>query len=259
MRPDRRERCCGSSPSWVLVGARADVRLDARCAPSPGTRSCAPRCPTRRVRRRDAMQGTVDRRADVGDAARAARRAVARADRRAPRSGARASAARSCSARSSRRRCSTSSRCVILGVVMFATVGLFDGHEGALAAVRDRAARAARRRARRARRCCAPGSRRASARVHAIARPARDALRQVRAGLRVFRTPRLGAVAVVDAARRLGAAVARLLRAARGARARRPRRARRGRRGAVRRQRHRRRCRPRRRTSASSRPRASRC
>ena len=29
-----------SSPAWVLVGARADVRLDGRCARSPGTRSC---------------------------------------------------------------------------------------------------------------------------------------------------------------------------------------------------------------------------
>ena len=32
--------------------------VDGRCARSPGTRSCAPRCPARRCRRRDAMQGT---------------------------------------------------------------------------------------------------------------------------------------------------------------------------------------------------------
>ena len=33
-----------SSPTWVLVGLGADVRLDGRCARSPGTRSCARRC-----------------------------------------------------------------------------------------------------------------------------------------------------------------------------------------------------------------------
>ena len=44
------------------LGARragADVRVDGRCAPSPGTRSCAARCPARASRLRDALQGTA--------------------------------------------------------------------------------------------------------------------------------------------------------------------------------------------------------
>ena len=60
----------GGDAGLGAVGVRAHVRVDARCGPRRGTRSCAPRCPAlgappRRRPRHD------DRRADVGDAARA--------------------------------------------------------------------------------------------------------------------------------------------------------------------------------------------
>ena len=42
----------------MLAALGAHVRCRWSCARSPGTRSCAPRCPGRRVRRRDALQGT---------------------------------------------------------------------------------------------------------------------------------------------------------------------------------------------------------
>ena len=64
-------------------------------------------------------------------------------DRRAAARAARASCCPSCSARSSPRRCSTSSRSSILGGVMFTTVDLFTRHT-ALLARGDRAARDAR-------------------------------------------------------------------------------------------------------------------
>ena len=44
-RPASPPRCSRSSPAFVLLGLGADVRRDGRCARSPGTRSCAPRCP----------------------------------------------------------------------------------------------------------------------------------------------------------------------------------------------------------------------
>ena len=102
-------RCSPPRPVWVLVAfalmcasmlMRAEAWHAVLKAALPGTR----------VRRRDTARGDDDRRADVGHAAGAPRRAVARADRRAARSGACASACPSCSARSSRRRSSTSSR-----------------------------------------------------------------------------------------------------------------------------------------------------
>ena len=72
-----------SSPAWVLLGAGADVRLDA------AARRLLARDPEGGAARRAAADGRRrpghdDRRADVGDAARAARRALARAGRRAP-------------------------------------------------------------------------------------------------------------------------------------------------------------------------------
>ena len=80
----RRQRSATSlararSPSWVLAGARADVRCRWCCAPSPGTRSCAPRCPACAVALPRRAAGHVDRRADVRHAAGAPRRALARA------------------------------------------------------------------------------------------------------------------------------------------------------------------------------------
>ena len=128
----------------------------------------------------------------------------------------------------------------VLGAVMFATVGLFQRRRGR---ARDRHDRAGRRCSRS---CCRrPGS---AAPRQAVALPARAAggrgraraMVQVRRGLQVFRRPRLGAWAALDAAHRLGDPVARLLRAARGARPRRARRHRRRRGRPVRGQRHRR-------------------
>ena len=98
------DACCDSSPAWVLVGLGADVRLDGRCARSPGTRSCGGAA-GRACAVRDALQGTLigvlmsaTLPARLGEPARAL--IVARRDRAA-----RASSCRSCSARSSRRRC----------------------------------------------------------------------------------------------------------------------------------------------------------
>ena len=82
---------------------------------------------------------------------------------------------------------------------------------------------------------------------------------RLRDGLRVFRQPAPRAARHGRPARRLGAAVARLLAAADGARPRRPRRRSAPPRRAVRRQRDRRASPPRPPTSASSRPRAWRC
>ena len=72
-----------SSPTWVLVALGADVPVDvparrllARDPQGGAARRAAA------LRRRDA--GHLDRRADVGDAARPARRALARADRLPP-------------------------------------------------------------------------------------------------------------------------------------------------------------------------------
>ena len=104
-----RRAACASSPTWVLVGLGADVRLDAAARRLLARDPARPRCPRRcRAGRRDA--GHDDRRADVRHAAGPARRALARADRRAAARAARASACRSCSGRSSPRRCSTCSR-----------------------------------------------------------------------------------------------------------------------------------------------------
>ena len=110
---------------------------------------------------------------------------------------------------------------VVLGAVMFATVGLFRGGEDALviatiAPVVVLALRA--------------GGALAAAPRQAVALPARAAGRRggarrrwcrCAAGLQVFRRPRLGRLGGVDAAVRLGDPVARLLRAAGRARARR--------------------------------------
>ena len=98
-----------ATPIWVLVAfalmcasmlVRAEAWHAILCAALPGD----PRPPPRHRSRHD------DRRPDVGDDAGEARRAVARADRGAPARAACATASRSCSARSSPRRCSTSSR-----------------------------------------------------------------------------------------------------------------------------------------------------
>ena len=96
-------RSCARSPAWVLVGAGADVRLDA------AARRLLARDPEGRAARGAAADGRRraghdDRRADVGDAARAARRALARAGRRAPARPRARARCRSCSARSSPRR-----------------------------------------------------------------------------------------------------------------------------------------------------------
>ena len=98
-----------SSPTWVLVGLAlmcASMLLRA-VAWHAILRAALPDALPRLV---DAMQGTHDRRADVGHAAGPPRRALARADRRPPPRAPARAAARSCSARSSPRRCSTCSR-----------------------------------------------------------------------------------------------------------------------------------------------------
>ena len=111
---------------------------------------------------------------------------------------------------------------VVLGAVMFHTVGLFKGNEEALDRRHDRAGGAARAGALGA---LAPAARQADA---LPARPAgggtlvRGAMLRVRSGLQVFRKPKLGAWALVMQLERVGDPVAGLLRAARGARARRP-------------------------------------
>ena len=89
--------------------AGPDVRLDGACAASLArdpARGAARGAPA--ARRRAA--GHVHRRAHVGHAARPPRRALARADRRAPHRPAARATCRPSWARSSRRRCSTSSR-----------------------------------------------------------------------------------------------------------------------------------------------------
>jgi phosphatidyl-myo-inositol alpha-mannosyltransferase len=85
---------------------------------------------------------------------------------------------------------------VILGVVMFSSVDLFDGHHRALlvAAIAPLAVLIAV--------LMAPlvltrGIRSRFARVHALVVEARAALKKVRHGLRVFRNPRLGAFAAI--------------------------------------------------------------
>ena len=120
-----------ATPVWVLVAfalmcasmlLRAEAWHAILRAALPGVR----------VRRRDTARAHDDRRADVGDPAGPARRALASADHVAPRSGECASASRSCSARWSRRRVLNILALAVLGSVMFATVGLFQGNEDAL-------------------------------------------------------------------------------------------------------------------------------
>ena len=91
----------------------------------------------------------------------------------------------------------------VLGAVMFSSVNLFSGHQNALLVAGDRAGGAARARA------AGPAGAaprqppaRASAALHALLAQARGAMTRVRAGLAVFRHPRLGAIA---AAAQLGA------------------------------------------------------
>ena len=127
---------------------------------------------------------------------------------------------------------------VILGAVMFTTIGLFAGRQQALIwyALAPFAVLVAVLVAPALLRSGLPSR---SARVARWLAQARGATARVRTGLIVFRRPRLGADRHGRAARRLGAAVGRLLRAARRAAPRRRRRPRRGRRRAVRGQRHR--------------------
>ena len=128
----------------------------------------------------------------------------------------------------------------ILGAVMFSTVGLFAGRQQALVlyALAPFAVLCAVLVAPALLRSGRPSR---SQRVQRWLHAARDALTRVRAGLAVFRDPRLGTAAADRAARRLGRAVRRMLRAAQGSRARRAGgRDRRGRGRPVRRQRDRR-------------------
>ena len=175
------------SPAWVLVGAGADVRLDARCAPSPGTRSCKAALPDARPRLRRRRPGHDDRRADVRDAAGAARRAVARADRRAPARPRRASALPVVLGTLVSQTLLNVLALVILGAVMFTTIGLFAGRQQALRLVRAGAVRRALRSCSSRPRCSAPACRRAP---RACTRWLRAGARRARArALRPARLP----------------------------------------------------------------------
>ena len=235
-----RRHAAALQPAWVLVGlALMCLSMVMRAVAWHAILRAA--LPAARVRLARRAAGHVDRRADVGDAARPPGRALARADRRAPARAPARGAARPCSARSSRRRCSTSSRWSMLGVVMFSSVDIFHGHQRRAGRLRDRAGGDPRRGA--ASRPALLRARRAVALAPRCTRGVRSrarALAQVRAGLRVFRQPAPRRVGRRRAARGLGDPVAVLLRAARRARPRRSRRHRRRRGGALRGQRHRR-------------------
>ena len=102
-------RCWPRARPGCSSALGAHVRLDV-----PARRLLARDPQGRAARRAAALRrrhaGHVDRRADVGHAARAPRRALARADRRPPARPRARARCPSCSARSSRRRCSTCSR-----------------------------------------------------------------------------------------------------------------------------------------------------
>ena len=85
---------------------------------------------------------------------------------------------------------------VILGAVMFTTIGLFAGRQQALAVVRPGAGRAALHRARRARADPLRPAVALGARRRAGSRRARDATARVRSGLAVFTRPREGSIAI---------------------------------------------------------------
>ncbi len=197
---------------------RAHVRLDAACAPRPGTRSCAPRCPGVRVRHRDTARGTMigvlmsaTLPARLGEPSRAlivARRAGPHA---------RATAARARHARLpddlEHRRPVRARR----GHVRDRRP--LQRRRGRARDRDDRARRAARRWWSRRRGCCVAASRRASS---ACSRPRPScAARWCRcaAGLVVFRKPASGHRGDGAAAVRMGGPVACLLRAAGRARA----------------------------------------
>ena len=142
---------------------------------------------------------------------------------------------------------------IVLGTVMFSSVDLFSGHQNTLliAAIAPAALLALVLLAPLVLRGAA-GSR--SRRVQVAMQSARAAMVRVRAGLVVFRNPKLGPLATLAQLERLGAAVALLLRAAGGARPLAPGWTRPPRRRSCSRSTSPPRCRPPRRTSVSSRP-----
>ena len=205
--------------------------------------------PNRPVRRRDVTSATMigvlmsaTLPARLGEPARAM---VARAPHRA----ACARPSRCCSARSSRRRCSTSSPWSLLGVIIVSTTDLFHSSTQKLfvfsfvpllllvVVLLAPLAHAL---------AAATGA------SPALGAAARGALLQVRAGPRRLHAARAAAPSPPRPSSAPGRCSSRLLGAALRARARRPGRDRRRRRGPLRRQRHRRRAGDARRTSASS-------
>ena len=191
LRPDRRTRSCARSPAWVLVGPGADVRLDGRCAPSPGTRSCAAALPDARPRFADAMQGTTigvlmsaTLPARLGEPSRALI-VARRLGRPRERAAGRARHARLPDA-AQRARAGDPRR----GDVHHRRAVRRPPAGAAL--VRAGAGRRAAARCSSRRRCCAPACRRARRACTAGCAQARGALARVRRGLVVFRRPRLG-------------------------------------------------------------------